>query len=439
MKSSHILITPKNSDSLGAVRTADSIINVLKKGGDFSLIAREISDDKTSGIRGGELGGWYSRAEGFEGSQGQRLVPQYEQTIFSLKDGEISGAVNTEYGVHIIRRDSSKTLTAKEQREDIKKMYRRVYFEDDKRQMLDSIKRAEGFRYNEDVFKTLLASIDTSKTTYDTVWRSSVPGHLNSQVLYYTPQQNYTVSAVLDSLTRRTEFRGYTVSRMGFTRAIEKMVEPAVMSQATGNLEKSYPEFASRMREFRDGILLFKAEDQQVWSKLKFDSTLARFYYDTTKTRYITEAKYDVSEIYVLTDTMANDLRRRIDDGENFQRLAGEYTMREGYRERKGNLGLLAARENKLAAMAHAEKATAGRVYGPIAIDKGFALVKVNHVEPSRVKTFEEAIPDLAPAFQDQLQKQLTEDWLRGVRERHVVKIETAVMNDVFAHNSTNK
>lgn len=438
VKSSHILITPPNSDSLAAVRKADSILTLLQSGHSFSLLARELSDDKTSAQRGGELGGYYSRSQGFEGTQGQRLVPEYENAIFSLKDGEISKVVYTDYGAHIIRRDSSKLVRPAEERDEIKKMYRRVYFEDEKQQLLDSVKRAEGFRLNDGVLKTLVASVDTSKTMFDTTWRSGVSTELLNSVIYYSPQGNYTVSAVLDSMTKRPDFRGYSISRTGITRAIDKMAEPIAMLRATSSLEKNYPEFAARMREFRDGILLFKAEDQQVWSKLKFDSTLARYYWDTTKTRYMTETRYDLSEIYVVSDSMANDLRRQIDKGSDFNALASAHTMREGYRERQGNLGALTVKENKLAALAHAQNATAGTVIGPTQNEKGWSLVRINRVDMPRQKTFEEAISEMAPAFQDQLQKQLTEDWLRGVRERHEVKIQTAAMNELFTNSPNN-
>jgi peptidyl-prolyl cis-trans isomerase SurA len=438
VQSSHILITQKEGDSLAAGRTADSLLALLKKGADFKKLARENSDDKTSAMRGGTVGGWYSRSQGFEDTQGQRLVSEYENAMFSLKPGQYSGVIFTDYGAHIITVDSVKTVSADEERDEVKKMYRRVYFEEEKQQMIDSIKRAEGFRFNENVFNKLLSSVDTVKTTFDTTWRKQVPSELYPQVVYYTSQGNFTVNALLDSLTRRPDFRGYTISRSGISRAIEKIVEPMVLSRATSRLENDYPEFADRMREFRDGILLFKAEDQQVWSKLKFDSTLARHYYDTTRSRYNTETKYNISEIYVLTDSMATSLKRQLDNGADFAALAGQYTMREGYRERQGHLGTLAARENKLAAMADAQKLSDGAIVGPIAIEKGFALVRVNKVEPSRQKTFEEAIPELAPAFQDQLQKQLTEEWLNGVRERHPVKVETATLGTIFTRDPKN-
>ena len=59
----HILISPTASKSLDSVKT---VINKLKKrinsGEDFSSIAQKFSDDKTSAIKGGELG-WFPEGQ----------------------------------------------------------------------------------------------------------------------------------------------------------------------------------------------------------------------------------------------------------------------------------------------------------------------------------------------------------------------------------------
>lgn len=65
----------------------------LKDGGDFEDLARQYSDDGTSGENGGDLG--YI-------SKGQ-MVEEFEEALFSLDVGEVSEIVETEYGFHIIK------------------------------------------------------------------------------------------------------------------------------------------------------------------------------------------------------------------------------------------------------------------------------------------------------------------------------------------------
>ena len=71
---------------------AESILEQLKKGGDFAALAKENSACPSK-ERGGDLGSF---------SRGQ-MVPAFEETAFKLKPGELSGVVETDFGFHIIK------------------------------------------------------------------------------------------------------------------------------------------------------------------------------------------------------------------------------------------------------------------------------------------------------------------------------------------------
>lgn len=67
--------------------------NRILKGESFSTLAILYSEDPGSAKKGGELG-MYGRGE---------LYPEFESVAFGLKEGEISGIVETEAGYHIIQ------------------------------------------------------------------------------------------------------------------------------------------------------------------------------------------------------------------------------------------------------------------------------------------------------------------------------------------------
>jgi len=73
-------------------KTAANVLNQVRAGANFGGLARKFSED-TSASAGGELG-WLVRGQ---------TVPNFESAAFSLKAGEVSGLVKTEYGIHIIK------------------------------------------------------------------------------------------------------------------------------------------------------------------------------------------------------------------------------------------------------------------------------------------------------------------------------------------------
>lgn len=455
VKFRHILLQPKDTrDSSATQLFADSLISILKmpaaqqnaalsarglqpSGDVFGDLAKAYSDDKTSAAKGGYLGAPYTRSGGMENNN-SRLVPDFERAIFDLKDGQVSGKVKTLFGTHIIIRDSTKRPDAFVERDAAKRSYRRLYYEEDKRLVLDSVKKANGYGWNIVNLAKLLNSIDTNRNTQDTLWHRSIMDDLLPQPLYYLSNGSYSVQQFTDTLRKRSDLRGFTLNRAGFDRAINKMTDPIALEQATANLEREYPDFASLMREFNDGILLFKVEEKEVWSKLKFDTTDARAFYDTTKSRWMTETKYDVTEIFVLNDSLLAVIQQRLNKGENFSSLAQEYTQRDGMRDKKGYTSALSPKTSKVAQQI-TSATKVGDVIGPVKLDAGWSMIKLEAIIPPQQKSFESAMSEIAPAYQDALQKRLTENWLSGVRTRHPVTYNAKTIDAVWPAEKTDK
>jgi peptidyl-prolyl cis-trans isomerase D len=95
-RASHILIAVNDpSEDAGALAKAEGLYAQIKGGADFAKLARENSDDSGSASKGGDLG-WAGR---------DVYEKEFADKLFSMKEGEVSEPVKTEFGYHIIRLD----------------------------------------------------------------------------------------------------------------------------------------------------------------------------------------------------------------------------------------------------------------------------------------------------------------------------------------------
>lgn len=103
-RASHILLMTEGADKAAVKARAEALlVRLQQEPGKFADLAREHSQDPGSAAKGGDLG-FFARG---------MMVKPFEDTAFSLKPGELSGLVETDFGYHIIRLDSIRAAVVK--------------------------------------------------------------------------------------------------------------------------------------------------------------------------------------------------------------------------------------------------------------------------------------------------------------------------------------
>lgn len=434
VKASHILIMENSQRSAEeAIAKADSLRALIDRGVPFDQLVKDNSDDNQTSSKGGQLpGGYYSRSLGFIAGEG-RLTPEFEEAMFALKAGEISQPIKTVYGVHIIRLDSVASYHEVAERKDIEKRYKDLYFEEDKENLLQKLREEHSQKLRNTVFAELLAAVDTTRTSNATDFDVNVSDALGNKVLFDLGEDGrFLVGGFIDSLKSRADLRNTRLNSGGMLAALHKMSDEKLMARVTDGMEERYPEFGALMREFRDGILIFRVENEKVWSRLTFDSTRARQYWEQNKSRFVTDTLYDLSEIYVYADSTAQDLYKQIENGASFDELAAKHTMRQGYRERNGRRDVRPRDQSALAIRAVDMGLKIGEIGKPFQFEQGYSIVRVNAITPPRVKTYDEALPEFAAEVQDMMQKEFIEEWLSELRGSHKIVVKNDVINDIW-------
>lgn len=97
-RASHILIradkgAPEAEANAAKAKAEDLLAQVRKAPTDFARLAKQHSQDPGSAAKDGDLD-WFGRGA---------MVKAFEDTVFSLKEGQVSDVVRSDFGFHVIR------------------------------------------------------------------------------------------------------------------------------------------------------------------------------------------------------------------------------------------------------------------------------------------------------------------------------------------------
>ncbi|HEX2769768.1 MAG TPA: peptidylprolyl isomerase [Geobacteraceae bacterium] len=137
VRASHILVKSE--------KEAQDILGQIKKGGNFEALAKKYSVD-SAGAKGGDLG-WFGKGS---------MIPEFEKVVFSLKEGELSGVVKTQFGYHIIKLTGKRPAGIRsfaEAKEQIKAKLLPEKQQQTFQKLKDELKKSAKYSIKEDVLK----------------------------------------------------------------------------------------------------------------------------------------------------------------------------------------------------------------------------------------------------------------------------------------------
>ncbi len=246
----------------------------IKNGEEFAAVAKEVSDDRGTAVRGGELS-WFGVG---------RMVREFEQAAFALENvGDVSEPVRSPFGWHIIKLEGKRGLDSYEQK---------------RPELLRQMQRDERAQLGRNVL------VDRLKTEYNYQEKA---GAMDGVVAFLRqhPTVDSTYFAAVDELTdtlatfadialtqRDLVFVLGITSNDGapslamFDERTKEFVAEQILSYEETQLEAKYPEFRYLMQEYHDGILLFDISNTEVWDKAAKDTEGLKNYFAANKANY---------------------------------------------------------------------------------------------------------------------------------------------------------
>jgi peptidyl-prolyl cis-trans isomerase D len=351
---------------------AEQILKQLRGGADFADLAKKFSDDRPgSAEKGGELG-WVTHGQ---------MVPSFEKAIFSLKPGELSGIVDTEYGYHIVQveeRQDAHTQT----------------FEEARPQLLLEAKKQEAgemLRRNMDA-----AHAEIFRTPSQTAAIAAKYG------LKYIKQENVPNTAPLPEMPTDTELAG------------------AIRTAAKGAVTDIFP----NDKEGKSGfavVLNIAPSHTAEFSDVQADVT----------------QRFAASEAERLAGVAALEAAARLRKGESLEAIAKEYGVTvktaapftiDGAAEGIGSGTQLAA----------AFKANVGDIVGPVFAGQSQFLCKVSEKIPADMNQYAAGKAAIVQGLEQtklQVQQPLFQDSIvNDLKRRGKIKVYDSVVSHLIEH-----
>ena len=423
IRASHILVDYFNEnnkpDTAQAKARIDSVEAMLKAGENFEELAAKYSDDTSTKDKGGDLGFFERR----------QMVKEFDEKAFSMKVGEISEPIQTNFGFHIIKLTDKMeypTFTSEEQQ--LKDMFKKQRFQIEYNALIDTLRKKYNYKLNDDVVDLIIEKSDSARFGMDYKNLDSLKG----KVLFSYDGKNVTADEFIKKANESGSYTGKPIfQKPELMKAIDKTSEDLLLEEEALNLPKEDPEFAALMDDYKNGIFIFKLQEEEVWDKIKYDSIAVYNYWEKNKEDYKFPERVAFSEIFSTRDSLINKYYKMLQDGADFDSLAALYTERPGKKTAKGRYDLQDVDFSDFTRQANKIE-NVGEYTEPVPFSGGYSIFKLNEREPARLKTFEEAKAEVSSKFQEMQSKKLEEDYISSLEKRYQPVIYYEALNDAF-------
>jgi len=253
----HILIS--DTTNVGRVKIEEVYAKLQNKEA-FDKLAAEYSDDSGSKNKGGALGKFGVG----------RMVKPFEIVAFSLdNEGDFSPPFKTRFGWHIVK---------------LLKKHPIKSFEEMKEELTAKVKRSARMQMSE------TAVVNKLKKQYTLVENEAAKNIFNRKDIRDISKDSLqsTIFSINGKNSTQDTFVQYLKNKRNEPIYVlfEKFKNQEILSHYKENLVYTEPEYATVLKEYEDGLLLFELMQQKIWNKSSKDTLGLKTYFLNNKEKY---------------------------------------------------------------------------------------------------------------------------------------------------------
>ncbi|WP_397362316.1 peptidylprolyl isomerase [Olleya sp. R77988] len=408
----HIMLTDNKLEQTAEERI-NEIYKRVKQGEDFSALAKQFSDDKSSSSKGGKLNAF---------SAGQLSSKTFEEQAFGLeKVNDVTKPFKSEFGYHIIKLlEKNGIKSFKELEPELKNKIKR-----DSRSKVINDKRIEGLmkKYNVSTNSDLTPFVSIlNDDFFASNWK--IPSSFKGEEL---------LLKIGDKELSQMDFANFLVksqrrrqAKISLNKLVDDnykvFVESNLKTYQEKNLENENEEYAQIVNEYRDGLLLFDLMETEIWNAAKKDTVAVKEYYLLNKQKYFYDVRVDAVVGSSAKKSVIKRVAKLLDNNKTIEVIKNGLNS-----DTKINVSFIVDVldiNHQALPEGLSKKTGVSKIFKH---NDAYTVVKINEILPQTPKTFEEAKGSVISDFQEQKEK----DWLEGLSEKFKVKINKAALQQV--------
>lgn len=412
---------------------ADSIYQQLVEGADFGELAKEKSIDPSAQNNAGDLGffGW------------GRMVPEFQEVAFKLKEGEISRPVKTTYGWHIIKSVERREVEQppfEEAKEMIRARLERDKTQRRVREYFNELKKKVNFKLNEEGLD-LLVSKKTEvppetlglRRMGDKLEMESFTNEERNTTLFTYKGGQITVGDFVEQFNRIPPQYRPKLNEMDKMEeaAFQIIVKDILVEAAYDQKLENTTDFKESWRKFLEQEMV-KRMRAEVLKGVGITDEEIQSYYDRHPDRYEKPAEVHVKEILVKTEEEASDILKQLKKGADFEELAREKTIRTQVKNQGGDLGSFRrTRYPELFDAAFQMKK--GELKGPIKFTdrqfgESYAVIKLMEKKEAKKTPLDEIKERVTRQARKEKDNRIFNQWVEKQKARLAIEIDEKVL-----------
>ena len=412
---SHIIkrLTAKSTaqDSAKAMKDMEAVLDSLKHGAKFADMARMYSEDKAK-ERGGDIG-FFERG---------RTVKEFDDAAFKLKVGEVSPIIKSQFGLHLIQVTDAKPVPSfASMEQELRSNYQQHFYQNEYNSYVDGLKKEYNFVQSAEGVSAWNSSLDTTKTTDSENWDSSFTATTRAKELFTFAGQRITIDSVIHLVKAEKDLQGLPLTlHISSVRILDKISKDLLVEYKAQSIESEFPDFDRTIREYEEGSVLFKAEQNEVWNKISISDSALHMYFDANRSKFTWPDRVNLQEIFTPKDSVAKVVAFLLEKKKlPFDSVAVQFNSRLSTKQKNGVWGLMPMTSNALTQRAW--NMSVGEISDFFPYENGFSIIKVLEKSPAGDKTFAEAGSELSSAFQESESKRLENEWYESLLKKYPV------------------